>query len=311
MGDREDQGGRVETELGANCKRLSAVFDGNSLYARCWYASRNGELSTEHSSSVAVTTAALHSLFHILSTHGPLVGRVERILFCWDGKPKTEKPRKPKPPEFKEDREFFEKVLVALFGGAHAHPDTESDDAVATAAYRLADRGEDAVVVSGDKDLHQIVGRNVAYYCLNKKSIFSEQHILDRWQVKRPVQVGVVLAIIGDADDGISGVQNWGVKKAAKAFEAVTEDMGLEEVVDTIAAQLPREQLSNFYESLAVTLLRSDVEGVPDPGPLTFADPEILDDLGLGHLRAAYSRLKASYEFEDSDPRSAVDEEEI
>lgn len=255
-----------------------------------------------------MATAGLQCLFSILPPNGPLLGRVTRCAFCWDGQSKTVKPRKPKPPGFSEDRIFFREVLERLFGCIHVTSTSESDDACATLAYRLADRGEPSVVIGGDKDLQQIVGRNVEYYCLNKKCILSRQHIVDRWHVKRPIHVAVALAILGDANDGINGVNQWGPKRQQTAFEQVTEGMELTEVVDTIAAQIPRHELDNFYQALEVTLLRDDID-VADPTPFQFGELDEIDRLGLGHMRPAYSRFVSS--FRNWAPvESAVDETE-
>lgn len=312
-GQRQDPGGGGAAEGSDVAEPLHAIFDTPSLYARAWYASR-GDLCAEFPSHVAAATACLHSVLHIFAYRGPLLDPVTHVLWCWDAQAKTVKPRKPKPQEYLDDREFVERVLTRLLGGANAHPaDFESDDAVATAAYRLCERGCRSVVLSGDKDLQQIVGDKVQYYCLNKKSLLSTAHILERWGVKRPIQLSVALAIIGDVDDGVLGVRNWGPKKVQKAFERVTKEMPLGQVIDHVAAQLPRDQVDNFYSSLAVTLLKDDVENVPDPAPLELADPAVLDDMGLGHVRATYSRFRSAYLHHDEYEQalSDVDEQEV
>lgn len=307
MGQRTDQGRRAPDE---NPGLVTAViFDTPSLFARGWFASRQGELAEDHDSPVAAATACFHSLFSVLDKRN-IGATPTQLLFCWDGKSKTEKPRTEKTEEYKEDMAFLKTSMTALLGGVHATSTLESDDAVATVAYRLADRGSQCVVVSGDKDLHQIVGQNIGYYCLNKKCLLSRKHILERWGCSRPIQVGVILALLGDPQDGICGVNRWGKKTVTRAFKSVTEDMELPEVIDHIVAMIPATETNNFYTSLDATLLRPDIPRIPDPAPLTFCSLDSLYELRLGHLRAEYARFMAKFGHVE-DVTSEVDEHEV
>jgi 5'-3' exonuclease len=136
----------------------------------------------------------------------------------------------------------------------------------------------DVVVVSADKDLTQLAGPGIRYYCLNKKRFLSEKEIAERWCVRRPSQVSIALAIIGDKSDGISGVHGMGRRAVEKLFDKlVTEDMDLVEAYDAIEGSLSGEKLNQFLESFAHTFLNTQIEGVPYPADYNPVDPDTLD----------------------------------
>lgn len=217
----------------------------------------------------------------------------DRTLFCWDGKNKKDKQRSPKPQEYYTTLESCREALTLLLDTAHAQPDTfEGDDAVATAVFR--DTG-DVYVVSGDKDLTQLVGRNVRYYCLNNKSVLSEPFITEKWHIKQPNQVSIALAVIGDSVDRIPGIRGWGPKKVKSLFEKVTPDMDYAAALAAVEAQIPEDKLQSFYESLEAVLLNPGVPDVPEPRQLVFAEPEVVAALELPAVMAAYERTVRSY----------------
>jgi 5'-3' exonuclease len=209
------------------------------------------------------------------------IGLPERILFCFDGKPKTIKRRPPKPPDWYSKLGEFQRVIKEGFGeAAHTlHSDHESDDTVATVVARMACQGRRVVVVSGDKDLQQLAlpDGQVSYFCLNKKRLLTAAEICDRWGVKRPIQVAVALAIIGDVGDGVNGVDKMAAKAVQRIFNGLSDDASLDLVVEVAARQMTESQKAQFYESLELTLLHLDVQ--TDAVPVPF-DP--VPSLSLG-----------------------------
>ena len=89
--------------------------------------------------------------------------------------------------------------------------------------------------------------------------------ILQRWKIKRPIQLAIALAIQGDSSDNISGIKGWGPKKVEKLFESVTPDMEFEAALSAIVSQIPENKQEEFFESLDLTLLDCDIPGVPSP----------------------------------------------
>jgi DNA polymerase-1 len=96
----------------------------------------------------------------------------------------------------------------------------EADDTLATVvehALKIADL--DVVIVTGDKDLLQLVGPRVRVLSVlgrtGEKIVYDEAKVRERWGVG-PEQIPDVMALMGDSIDNIPGVKGVGEKTAVK-----------------------------------------------------------------------------------------------
>ena len=100
-------------------------------------------------------------------------------------------------------------------------PGLEADDLIATLAVEGQAAGHDVIIVSGDKDLMQLVidpkeGKpGITQLDDGKGILYDEKAVLAKWGVRRD-QVGDLLAIMGDTADNIPGVRGIGEKGAVK-----------------------------------------------------------------------------------------------
>lgn len=264
------------------------LIDGNSLFARCWFAVK-GE------TEMALKLSVISVLQLLDQNEGRINVPIHRTLFAWDGRSKTEKNREPKPKIYIDTRYRFQEALLTLFGTVHGyHKDYEADDVVATAAFRSS--ADQVFVVSGDKDLMQLQGGNVAFYSLNTKAVMPARAICHKFGVKRPSQVAIALAIIGDQGDKIAGIPRWGPKKVVQLFEAVTEKMLFWEALEAIQNQIPKELLPVFLDSLDKTLLHTEVPDVPEAAELVFCERSDLDSVEIGGISQAFERVAMQYD---------------
>jgi DNA polymerase-1 len=96
----------------------------------------------------------------------------------------------------------------------------EADDVLATIVDKaLAQPELEVVVVSGDKDLLQLVGPRVRVLSVAGRTgepvLYDEAKVRERWGVE-PGQIADVLALMGDTIDNIKGVRGIGEKTAVK-----------------------------------------------------------------------------------------------
>ncbi len=265
------------------------IVDANSLYARSWFAAQR--INPDQNEAVRLV---LQTLLLLLSPKTDRIERVDRLLFGWDGAKKVEKNRADKPPEYHETKAIVRDILTFVFGAPNVeHTDYEGDDIVATAVYKT--KADIVYVVSGDKDLMQLHGGPVRYYCLNQKATLSKQMIIGKWHIKHPNQLAIALAIIGDPVDNIAGVPRWGAKKVQKLFEAIPNNMPFDQVVQAIDAQIPEELKDAFWSSLDRTLLHTDVPNVPDPAPIKLASPKDVAALGVHGISGFYDDVYRAY----------------
>lgn len=261
-----------------------AIFDGSSIYSRAFFAAQRAGANP--------VIAALRSLISTIDHTDP-----DEILFCWDGTyDKSDKShRGPKPPGYDELIEPFKMASTWLFGIPHFRDDqNEADDAVASAVVSFGPYS-DVVVVSGDKDLHQLVncrrdGVPVSYYCLNTKNFLSVESILERWQVKHINQINIALAILGDPGDGIVGVKGWGPKRVKDIFDRVDPSWSWENVFEFVCSLLPEKYLNDFVSSLEATTLYSDIPILVKPEPLSWLEPSAVSQSEYAEIAEQYQR---------------------
>jgi DNA polymerase-1 len=97
-------------------------------------------------------------------------------------------------------------------------PGYEADDILGTVVDRVRDLPLEVVLVTGDKDMLQLVGPKVRVLSTNSKGervLFDEGQVRKKWEVE-PGQIPDLLALMGDAIDNIPGVPGVGEKTAVK-----------------------------------------------------------------------------------------------
>ena len=94
----------------------------------------------------------------------------------------------------------------------------EADDALATAATTCIElpEVEQVVICSPDKDLAQVVrGDSVVCYDRRREKLMDEASVVEKFGVS-PGSIPDLLALTGDAADGIPGIPKWGSKTSAQ-----------------------------------------------------------------------------------------------
>ena len=107
-------------------------------------------------------------------------------------------------------------------------PGTEADDVMGTLARLGAEAGHEVVLVTGDKDMLQVVGPRVKVMVPQTRDqylILDSAGVKEKWGVG-PESIRDVLALMGDSSDNIPGVPGVGEKTAVelmKQFGSVDE----------------------------------------------------------------------------------------
>ena len=283
------------------------LLDTNSLFARTWYATASKPDAARHPDTGATIEASRISLHIVLSLLDPTNDRIgekiDNVLFCWDTQRKNDKDRGERTPEYEEEKLFCADVFKRLFGDrVNAMPEGfEADDIVCT-ALESRERGSTSYVVTGDKDLHQLMTPTVKIYCLNNKGIISPRQVTTKWNIARPDQLGIALAIIGDSVDNIKGIPGWGPKKAASITSRFTEDMDLDRCTQLVFESIPDGAKGDFAHALDLTLLDPGVPGVQPMQPVEFNDGSfLLDELDWFDEDSLYRRVKNRYRVRQHD----------
>ena len=91
----------------------------------------------------------------------------------------------------------------------------EADDLIATYSKQISEAGAKVTVISSDKDLMQLVSKDIRLYDPMKNKVIGEKEVLEKFGVK-PSQVIDVQSLAGDSSDNIPGVPGIGIKTAAE-----------------------------------------------------------------------------------------------
>jgi len=97
-------------------------------------------------------------------------------------------------------------------------PGIEADDIIGTLARRYAYKDIRVVIVSGDKDMMQLVGENVVIVDTMKDKIFDTAAVKEKFGVP-PEQVVEIMGLTGDTSDNIPGAPGIGPKGALRLIE--------------------------------------------------------------------------------------------
>ncbi|HWW94534.1 MAG TPA: DNA polymerase, partial [Vicinamibacteria bacterium] len=161
---------------------------------------------------------------------------------------------------------FVRRVCEALRLPVIEVPGFEADDVIATLAGQGVAAGHDVVVVSGDKDLLQLVGDRVKVLNPGREgmgaTLYDRRAVEEKFGVP-PERVVDVLALVGDAVDNIPGVPGIGDKGARDLVREFGPVEAVLENADRVKRAAYREGLKAHREdallSKQLATLRADV----------------------------------------------------
>ncbi len=117
------------------------------------------------------------------------------------------------PPDLIPQFPYIRKVLEAMNVTVLELRGYEADDLIATAAKYFSTQGTEVVIVSGDKDLMQLVADGVKLLDSGKDKWIGVDSVREKFGVE-PDKVVEVMGLMGDSTDNIPGVKGIGEKTA-------------------------------------------------------------------------------------------------
>lgn len=183
-------------------------------------------------------------------------------------------------------------VLAAIGICRVGVPDYEADDVIATLARRHAHRGTTVEVVTGDRDLIQLVDDTAGIRVLYTGKGIRRVEVLDEAAVEaaygvRPSQYCDLAVLRGDPSDGLPGVPGIGAKTAASLLSSYRDLAGIQAAAAASDPAL-RPRLVSALRDSHDYLVRADqvvrAADVPAPEvstqlPRTPVDPRALTEL--------------------------------
>jgi DNA polymerase-1 len=216
------------------------IIDGNSYIYRAFYAIRSLSTSTGLPSNAVLGFANM--LMKVIKEKMP-----DRLAIVFDPKGPTRRHKEFK--EYKAHRPPMPRDLVPQIPYIHSlvqafripvfiQEGQEADDVIATLASQARGAGMQVVIVTGDKDLLQLVGPGISVYDSLKDRTYGPLEVEERFGVP-PERVVEILGLMGDASDNIPGVPGIGEKTS----QALIKEFGTIENVLAQAHQITRPKL--------------------------------------------------------------------
>ena len=148
-------------------------------------------------------------------------------------------------PEYKMNRELTPEELknqfklckrLAQAAGFHCigHDRYEADDLIATMCGVMREHGYRSVIVSGDKDLAQLVRGQDLWWDFARDKQLQAKHVVEKFGVP-PEAIQDYLGLCGDAVDNIPGVPGVGPKTATVLLQEYGTVEKLYENLDSVA----------------------------------------------------------------------------
>jgi DNA polymerase-1 len=149
---------------------------------------------------------------------------------------------------------YVRRLFEALRTPVLEVPGYEADDVLATLvehALKIPDL--EIVIVTGDKDLLQLVGPRVRVLSVlgrtGERIVYDEAKVRERWGVE-PAQIADVLALMGDSIDNIPGVKGVGEKTAVKLITQFGGVDGIYQNLTLVAGKLRETLATNRKQAL-------------------------------------------------------------
>lgn len=198
--------------------------------------------------------------------------------------------RQKAPSELVLQLERLDELLSAFGVPSFCVPGFEADDVLATLVTRLGAEGARSLVVSGDRDLLQVVDEHTRVLFMGRRGkdavVYDSDTVLARFGVS-PASLPSFIALVGDPSDNLQGVPGVGPKLAAELVRQFGDIASLLRGLETVRSEKLRESLRSATDRLAMNeelaRLRRDVP--LDDGPLA-----------LPLTSAATSRLREMFE---------------
>jgi DNA polymerase-1 len=297
------------------------LLDGNSLAYRAFFALPESIGTSDGRPTNAIYGLA-SMLVKIVVEHRPA-----GVVVAWDagmsGREKTYdlyKAHRPSRPDLLAEQWPHLMPLVDAFGYTNVKvAGYEADDVIGTLARRARDQGIPVMVVSGDRDVYQLVEDGIRVMTTSRgvtdTKVYDREGVIERYGVP-PELVTDLIGLKGDTSDNIPGVPGIGDKTAAQLLQ---EFGSLEEVlanVDKVSGAKRKQNLVEHADDARISkrlaTLDCEIETGIDLEEVMSAEPDraaLREFMREFELRAVMERLEEGLPEDEAVPGRRVETE--
>ena len=245
------------------------LLDGHSLAYRAFFALPAENFSTTTGQPTNAVYGFTAMLINVLRdeqpTHLAVAFDRSEPTFRHEQYVEYKANRRETPEDFRSQLSLIFEVLDALGIARLSAPGYEADDVIATLATRAENEGMDVLIVTGDRDVLQLVDDHVTALLtrrgITEMSRFTPAAVEEKYGLT-PQQYPDFAAIRGDPSDNLPGIPGVGEKTATKWIQQFGS---LEELVNRVdevkgkAGDALREHLGDVLRNRQMTALVRDV----------------------------------------------------
>lgn len=257
------------------------LIDATAFCYRAFYAIRG--LSTSFGQPTNAIYGFLNMFLKILKEKKP-----EYLAVCFDVSRDTFRQKKfaeykiqrpSMPDELSSQMPIIKQIISAYRISIFEKEGYEADDIIASLAEKARKNGMDSVVVSNDKDLLQLVDKDITVLSPHKEGdiIYDSDKVLERYGIN-PKQIADIVALAGDAVDNIPGVKGITEKRAVELIQKFGSLENLLKHIDEITPdkikQTIEANLGQIKLNLELAVLNRDMELDFSPDKLKIGEPD-------------------------------------
>ncbi len=254
------------------------LIDGNSIAYRAFFALPllNNDKGVYTNAVYGFTTMLLKVLEEENPTHMLVAFDAGKTTFRHKTFSEYKGGRQKTPPELSEQLPFLRELLDAFNISKYELNDYEADDIIGTLSKQAQEEGYEVKIISGDKDLLQLVSDNVTV-ALTRKGIsevdtYDPAFLHEKYGISAD-QIIDMKALMGDASDNIPGVPGVGEKTALKLLKQYSTVERVLESIDEISGKKLKERLT---ENKDKALMSKDLATILREAPIEVS----LSDIG-------------------------------
>ncbi|MBP9764710.1 DNA polymerase I [Candidatus Babeliales bacterium] len=243
-------------------KKSVFIIDGSSFLYRAYYG-----LKPLHTSQ----GLAVHAVYGFCRMIKKLIDAFEvtHVAVVWDSKGKNQRhelfpaykaTRQEAPTDIFTQKELIQEVVELLGIIQIAQVGQEADDLMYSFAKKCHKSGYEAVIVSSDKDMRQVLSEGIVIYDPFQDIMLDQQACLLKYGFEVS-KLPFYFALVGDSSDNIPGVAGVGDKTATSIVQQFKDLDDLYQNIDKVEKERVRMLLlqskENAYLSYELFLLRS------------------------------------------------------
>ncbi|QEY22733.1 DNA polymerase I [Psychrobacillus sp. AK 1817] len=241
------------------------LLDGNSLAYRAFFALPL--LTNEH----GIHTNAVYGFTMMLQkimdeekpTHMLVAFDAGKTTFRHSTFGEYKGGRQKTPPELSEQFPYLRKLIDAYGIKRYELEMYEADDIIGTLSRQAETKGQQVVIVSGDKDLTQLATDSTTVY-ITRKGItdiekYTPEHVQGKYGLT-PLQIIDMKGLMGDASDNIPGVPGVGEKTAIKLLKEHGSVENLYKALDSVSGAKLKEKLVANEEQAKMSKVLATIE---------------------------------------------------